>query len=64
MTDNPQDLEVENASLRGNLFITTRVLKEYVESPKTTHVPPGLRKRAESAIDWSLKILKNNERSR
>jgi hypothetical protein len=35
MTDEPRDLQVENALLRGSLYLTARALRDYLDARHT-----------------------------
>jgi hypothetical protein len=71
MTSEPQDLQLENALLRGSLWLTARALKGYHDSKHTTTddglqltVPESLREKAAEALARAEKMLKEPEQGR
>ncbi|WP_088255326.1 hypothetical protein [Fimbriiglobus ruber] len=71
MTDDPQSLAVENALLRGSLFLTARSLKNYLdakhlptESGLQLTVPEAIREKAADALARADGMLRDKGRGR
>lgn len=71
MTDVPQSLAVENALLRGSLFLTARSLKNYLDARHTPTddglrltVPEPVREKAADALARAEKMLRDEGRGR
>lgn len=75
MTDAPEndDLKVENAMLRGSLWLATRALKNYHDAPHTKadhpelrqlKVPASYREKATDAITRAQSLLVDRGRGR
>jgi hypothetical protein len=73
MTDDPQQLKVENALLRGSLFLTARVLRDYHDARHTKIDDDGIpmlqvtvhdlvRNRAAAALARADRMLKDQGR--
>jgi hypothetical protein len=76
MTDAPErtsDLRVENALLRGTLFLTARALRAYHDAPHfeidddgieklEAIIMPSTREKAADALDRADKLLREPER--
>ncbi|MCE9567429.1 MAG: hypothetical protein K8U57_35965 [Planctomycetes bacterium] len=64
----PRDLTVENALLRGSLYLSTRALKDYHDSKHTPTddgrlqltVPESLREKAGDAIARANNLLRDD----
>ena len=74
-SNHPQDVRVENALLRGELFLTARALKYFLDSPHKKievggesmmeiTVPQSLYDKARDALNRADRRLKNEERHR
>ena len=75
MTDEPTDLKVENALLRGCLFITARRLKDYQDAPAfeiddddgpalEVIIPAELREKGAEALEKAQQMLTGKGRTR
>ncbi len=75
MADEPLDLKVENALLRGCLWVTRQRLREYHDAPHfeidddgrpmlEVIVPPSLREKAAEALEKAQGMLKDEGRGR
>ena len=75
MTTEPKDLAVENALLRGSLWLTARALKDYKESPRKkievdglpmleVTIRQSLHDKAAEALARADKMLKDEGRTR
>ncbi len=75
MTDEPQNLKVENALLRASLYLTARALKDYQDAPHfeiddggrpmlEVIVSESLRAKAGEALAKAEKMLKDDGRGR
>jgi len=72
MTDERQDLKVENALLRTSLWLTAQALKDYHDAPHRERddagrpmlevvVPESLRAKAADALAKAEKMLKDED---
>jgi hypothetical protein len=75
MADEPTDLKVENALLRGLLWMTARRLQDYQQAPAfeidddgspalEVIIPASLREKAAEALEKAQQMLKGEGRER
>jgi hypothetical protein len=75
LTPNPKDVNVENAVLRGTLWLVASALRDYHETPHIEIdkegrpmleliVPESLPEKAKEALERAKKILREPDRDR
>lgn len=75
MIPEPQDLKIENAMLRGCLYLTARALKDYQEAAHfeidddgrpmlEVIVPESVRTKAADALERADKLLREPDKAR